>query len=45
MQEKANVILAYHESGTTGSTVFKTETIVLEDLTAKLGWGVPYGAQ
>ena len=45
MEEKANVILAYHESGTIADTVFKTETIVLEDMTAKVGWGVPYGSQ
>ena len=34
MEEKANVILAYDESGTSDNTVFSTETIVLEDMTA-----------
>lgn len=44
MKEKTNEILAYKETSTLGATVFKTETIVLDDATPKVGWGVPYGS-
>jgi hypothetical protein len=45
MKEKSNQILAYQETSTLANTVFKTETIVLDDVTPTVGWGVPYGAQ
>ena len=40
-----NEILGYEESGTTVDTIFETQTIDLEDISASLGWGVPYGSE
>ena len=45
MKELTNEILGYKESATAMTTVFKTETIQLDDIETSLGWGVPYGEE
>ena len=43
LKEMTNEILGYQESATAITTVFKTQTIQLDDIQTFLGWGVPYG--